>query len=143
MAAKNRYRPRKEVKMWLYLDKPDEARLINFIKHCKATRTFARMLRNGIRLMWSLGEKDVSVLFELFPWIEESMKPSSPAPDNSDIERQIAELKRIIMEQGGIAAPPAHYPVMKSPTAPPVAAIQAAKAADASTIADNFLAFIQ
>jgi len=142
----SRYRPRKQFKFFLYRDKDDESRLIEFIEYCKSTRHMARVIRDGIRLMWSLGEGKTDVLYELFPWLQQQMKPtpSTHTSDNSDLERQIADLKRIILQQGGISLPelPANYPLMKAPAAPIVAA-KVAPIPDASAIADNFLNFIQ
>jgi hypothetical protein len=141
--AKARYRPRKEIKMWLYRDKNDESRLIDFVQYCKQTRQFAKMLRNGIRLMWSLGEGDTTVLYELFPWLQTQHTLKQPAPDTESLERQIADLKRIMLEQGNINPAPAHYPMLKPSNAPPVVAPKSAPMADAGAIADDFLAFIQ
>jgi hypothetical protein len=107
-----RYRPRKEFKFWLYHDLPEDKRLMEFIQFCKTTQQFARMVRNGLRLMWSLGEGDTSVLHELFPWTKTQPTLPAPAADTEKLERQIADLKRIMLEQGsllalGEGAPPA------------------------------------
>jgi hypothetical protein len=59
------------------------------------------------------------------------------------LERQIADLKRIMLEQGSINQAPAHYPMLKPSIAPPVVAPKSAPVADAGAIADDFLAFIQ
>ncbi|MEO8609531.1 MAG: hypothetical protein ABI690_16690 [Chloroflexota bacterium] len=141
--AKARYRPRKEIKMWLYRDKADESRLIDFVQYCKQTRQLARVLRNGIRLMWSLGEGNTEILYELFPWLQTQAALIPPAPDTENLERQIADLKQIILQQGSISVPSAGYPLMKQIGAPPVVTPKNAPAADAGAIADNFLAFIQ
>lgn len=112
-----RYRPRQVFKFWLFLDKDEESRLVEFINYCKTKRSFARVVRDGIRLMWSLGEGDTTVLFELFPGLHAHLQPVQTAPtppDTSHLERQIADLKRLIMEQGAISAPPKDYPQMKS-----------------------------
>lgn len=130
---------------WLDCDKDDELLVAEQVNELKRKRSFSSVLRDGIMIVSELRQGKVDLLLKLYPFVADMIRQATPppAPDNSDIERQIAELKRIIMEQGGITAPPANYPVMKSPTAPPVAAVQAAQAADASTISDNFLAFIQ
>ena len=140
---KARYRPRKEIKMWLYRDKDDENRLIDFVQYCKQTRQFARMLRNGIRLMWSLGEGDTSILYELFPWTRPQAALLPPMPDTANLERQIADLKRIMLEQGTAKTPYTTYPMLQSNIAAPAVTLKTAPIADASTIADNFLEFIQ
>lgn len=87
-----RYRPRKEVKMWLYTDKPDEEKLVGYVTYLKQTRKLAQAVRNGLRLLWSLGEGDTTVLFELFPHLEAQLAshfaPPTP-PDSGDMQRQI------------------------------------------------------
>jgi hypothetical protein len=138
-----KYRPRNEFKFWLFLDKPEELRLVEFIKYCKQTRKWARIVRDGIRLMWSLGEGDTSVLYELFPWTRPQATLLAPVPDTENLERQIADLKRIMLEQGGIKTTTSNYPLLKPSNTPPVVTPKSAPMADAGAIADNFLAFIQ
>ena len=138
-----RYRPRKEFKFWLYHDLAEDKRLMEFISFCKTTQQFARMVRNGLRLMWSLGEGETFVLYELFPWTRPSAAIQSPAPDTEKLEQQIADLKRIMLEQGSISVSPASYPMLKSSSAAPAVTIKNAPVADAGAIADDFLAFIQ
>lgn len=107
-----RYRPRREFKFWLFMDKQEESRLVDFIEYCKKTRSFSRVVRNGIRLMWSLGEGDTSVLFELFPGLRTQLVPVVK-PDTDNLERQILDLKKLILEQnanGGRALPAADKP---------------------------------
>lgn len=147
--ATGRFRPRKEFKFWLFHDIAEDVRLMEFIQFCKSKRKFASVIRSGIRLMWSLGEGDTSVLFELFPTLKselihvKDLPPPPPAPDNSKLEREIAELKKLILEQGNIQVPPKDYPSMKPAALPPTVQAKAAPIADAGAIADNFLAFIQ
>ena len=138
-----RYRPRKEFKFWLYHDLDEDKRLMEFIRFCKTTQQFACMVRNGLRLMWSLGEGNTAVLYELFPWIQTQNTPTKTVPDTENLERQIADLKRFMLEQGNISAPSANYSMLKSSSAPPAITPKNAQAADAAAIADNFLAFIQ
>lgn len=138
-----RYRPRKEFKFWLYHDLNEDKRLMDFIRFCKSTQQFACMVRNGLRLMWSLGEGNTTILYELFPWLQTQNALKNPTPETDNLERQIAELKHIMLEQGNINQAPAHYPMLKPSNAPPVVAPKAAPVADAGAIADNFLAFIQ
>jgi hypothetical protein len=72
-----RYRPRKLFKFWLYHDLAGDTRLMDYIAYLHRTRQFARTLRNGLRLMWTLGEGDLSVLFELFPGLQSRLAPSN------------------------------------------------------------------
>lgn len=117
---------------------------MEFIRFCKDTQQFARMVRNGLRLMWSLGEGDTTVLHELFPWTRPQVALLPSMLDTENLERQIADLKRIMLEQGSsIRVPSANYPMLKSSNVPPAATLKTAPIADASVIADDFLAFIQ
>lgn len=91
-----KYRPRKEFKFWLYHDLSEDSRLMEFIAYCKATRQFARVVRDGIRLIWSLREGNTDVLFELFPHLERQFKP--------DAETLIEQFRQMLMQQQ-VAAP--------------------------------------
>jgi hypothetical protein len=71
-----RYRPRKLFKFWLYHDRLEDQRLMDYIDYLRKTRQFASTLRQGLRLMWTLGEGDLSVLFELFPSLRSQFMPN-------------------------------------------------------------------
>ncbi len=75
MTTQRRYRPRKEFKFWLYHDLVEDTRLMDYIDYLRKTRQFAKSVRNGLRLMWTLGEGDLSVLFELFPSLRSQFMP--------------------------------------------------------------------
>jgi hypothetical protein len=85
-----KYRPRKEFKFWLYHDLNEDSRLMEFIQYCKATRQFARVVRDGIRLIWSLREGNNAVLFELFPHLEREFKP--------DAEELIEQFRQMLLQ---------------------------------------------
>lgn len=93
-----RFRPRKEFKFWLYHDIAEDVKLMEYIAYLYASRQFARTIRNGLRLMWTLGQGDLSVLFELFPGIKSSL--------NSQYREDIDELKRLIKENCNSSAQP-------------------------------------
>jgi hypothetical protein len=96
-----KYRPRKEFKFWLYHDRNDDSRLMEFIQYCKSTRQFAKVVRDGIRLIWSLREGNTSVLFELFPHLERQFNP--------DAENLIAEFRDMLLQHRNQPAPqPVH-----------------------------------
>lgn len=92
-----RYRPRKEYKFWLFHDLPEHQRLMDFISYCKQTRQFAKVIRDGIRLIWSLREGNLSVLFELFPHLERQFNP--------DAEDLIAEFREMLLVHRNEPAP--------------------------------------
>ncbi|MEO8613066.1 MAG: hypothetical protein ABI690_34555 [Chloroflexota bacterium] len=138
--ATNRFRLR--FPFWLDMKKPEEAILADQIEILKNQRSFAPTVRDGIRLIVDLRAGQLVVLFELFPWIAEALEPPAQ-PHNSDLERQIADLKQIILQQGSMGVPPAGYGMMKQIGAPPMVTTKTTPAADAGAIADSFLAFIQ
>lgn len=105
------------VNFWLDDTKPDELAVGQVVLELKKKRQFAGVIRDGIRLITSLRDHQIDVLLSLFPWVEDAIRARMPAPtsapDTGDLQRQIADLKRVIMQQG-IAAPPVDgYPVMK------------------------------
>ena len=91
-----RYRPRKEFKFWLYHDLAEDTRLMEYIQFLVRTRRFATTIRNGLRLMWTLGQGDLSVLFDLFPTLR-----SQFTPDNTAL---IEEFRRLLHEQSHVPA---------------------------------------
>lgn len=150
MAKQRRFRPRKQLRFWLYTDLESDSWMLEIIAYWKARKQFATKIKDGLRLMWSLGQGQLDVLFELFPQIEHQLiaKYSPPtAPDTDKLERDMAEIKKLILESGSIQAPPKDYPSMKPVTVPlpalPKAEVKAAAMPSASEIADNFLAFLQ
>lgn len=143
-----RYRPRKELKFWLYHDVESDSRLLDYIAFLKQTRQFATYVKRGLRLLWTLGEGDLTYLFELFPQLAERLNPPPAPPDKGDLQRMIetsvqTSVQAAMMNLPTIPAPPTGYPSMKPSAAPPVGQTKAAPQADASAIADDFLAFIQ
>jgi hypothetical protein len=82
-----RYRPRKLFKFWLYRDLVEDTRLMDYIAYLYKTRQFATTVRNGLRLMWTLGEGDLSVLFELFPGLQSKLTPR-----NDDLIEQFRQM---------------------------------------------------
>lgn len=144
-----RYRPRKEYKFWLYTDLVADSRLMEFIAYLKTTRQFATYIKRGLKLLWTLQEGDLTYLFELFPQLAERLNPPPAPPDKGDLERLIqgavhTSVKAAMLEMPSLPATiPAAAPLKPSGSAPPALAAKNAPVADASTIADNFLAFIQ
>jgi len=111
-----RYRPRKLFKFWLYQDLAEDTRLMEYIDYLRKTRQFATMVRNGLRLMWTLGQGDLSVLFDLFPTLRAQF-----TPDNSAL---IEEFRLMLQTQSAAAVPalpPGLKPIaMNKPIAMPI-----------------------
>ncbi len=93
---KRNYIPRKQFKFWLRLDVDREIKLIEFSEYLIKTNQFATTVRNGLRLMWSLGQGDTSVLLELFPKVVQQLYPDQTA--------LIATFQAMI-EKGGVSVP--------------------------------------
>lgn len=111
--ADNRRRVRLPV--WLDLNKQDEAFIADEVADLKNNRRFASTVRDAMRLILDLRAGRLDVLLMLFPWIQEALTPAATPPDTENLERQIAELKQLMIEQGGnridpdapmVAAPP-------------------------------------
>jgi len=113
----SRYRPRRQFKFLLYQDVDMELILTDFILRLKGERKFATVVKNGLRLMGSLMEKNLSVLLELFPWIEAAILTSAPkppsAPDSGNLERLIQGAVQSSVQQALMNMPslPATTPV--------------------------------
>ena len=92
------YIPRREFKFWLRTDREGEAGLIDYIDFLRKTRQFATKVKQGLRLIWSLGEGDTSVLRELFPHIvdqiEYEMIKQESDGDKGGISSQLEEIKK-------------------------------------------------
>jgi hypothetical protein len=90
MAAK---RYREKFTFWLDLVKDDEFALAEIVAELKKSRTFAKTIRDGIRLMIDLKNGSVKVLRELFPFVFETVAAVL------EEERVQLERERIKMEQ--------------------------------------------
>lgn len=101
---------------WLNARKDDELVLLETIDQLKKQRSFTATLRDGIRLIVDLRSGKLDVLFELFPFVKERLSTLATPTPSGDLEREIADLRRLIIEQGGIVAPPQGYPTMKHAT---------------------------
>lgn len=54
---------------WLDVNKEEESEIADTIEELKQERSFAQTIREGIKLITSLREGSLDVLFELFPWV--------------------------------------------------------------------------
>jgi len=118
MVAKARYRPRRQFKFLLYQDVDMELVLTDFIARLKSERKYVTVIRNGLRLMGSLMQNDLSVLDELFPWVRESILASAPKtppapPSNGNLEHIIQSTVQASVQQAFMNMPslPATTPV--------------------------------
>lgn len=68
-------RPKKEYSFSLYHDQIEEARLMEYIDYLKKMNQFPKSVQNGLRLLWTLGEGNLSLLFELYPPLRSQFMP--------------------------------------------------------------------
>lgn len=113
----SRYRPRRGFNFALYQDLPMEQVLTDFIVQLKKERKYVTTLKNGLRLMGSLMQRDLSVLDELFPFVREAILASvpkvEPTPSSGDLERMAARAAQLAAQQVVMQMPglPATTPV--------------------------------
>lgn len=106
---------RKRIDFWVDKEKPDDKRVLKTVEALRKKRDFAQTVKDGIMVMSQLAKGKTDLLFKLHPWIVDKILASAPKTDTTDLEKQIAELKRIVLERGGesIPPPPPNYPQMK------------------------------
>jgi len=88
---------------WLDYNKDIELLLAETIDDLKRKRSFAKTIRDGIRLICDLRKGRVDVLFELFPWVKaEFMAGVQPkeTPGEKALREQLARLEKMLIEQG-------------------------------------------
>jgi len=78
---------RRRFVFWLNDTKSDENELIGQVYELKRQRSFTATIRDGMRLITSLRDGDLDVLFELFPWVRaefakyiQSLQQATAAP---------------------------------------------------------------
>lgn len=100
---------------YLNFQKDDELLVAERIDDLKRRRSFTSVIREGIIIISELREGRVDTLLAHYPWIVDVIKAPQPPPDDGDLRREIADLKRIMLERGGasLPPPPAGYPQMK------------------------------
>lgn len=134
---------------WLDTNKDEERLLMELIGELKRKRRFAKVVRDGIRLVVDLREGRIEVLTELFPWITERLSnaPVKVTENNDRLHREIADLKKVILEQRTVPedAPLVAAPVLKSvqkaqtPAPADLPTLKVSKARGDSSAASNFL----
>lgn len=99
---------------YLNFQKDDELLVAERIDDLKRRRSFTSVVREGIIIISELREGRVDTLLRLYPWIVDVIRtPQPPPPDDGDLKHEISLLRKLILEQGSIQAPPRDYPQMK------------------------------
>jgi len=100
MARKQRFRLR--FTFWLDMLDHEEQALAEQIETLKTQRTFAKTIRDGIRLISDLRAGKLDVLFELFPWVRAEflagVQPQKTAGE-LELQRQLERLEKLLTEQ--------------------------------------------
>lgn len=90
-------------KFWLDLTKADQDHLDEQINELKQARTFTQTVREGIRLICDLRQGNVTVLFELFPWIKADLlvdvQPQETVGEKA-IREQLERIEAQLARQG-------------------------------------------
>lgn len=90
---------RLQFKFWLDVNKPDEFELAEMLDTLKEKHLYASSIRDGLRLIHSLREGRLDILFALFPWIEDELKAQITLPDNAQLYEEIETIKDLIIRQ--------------------------------------------
>jgi len=103
-------------RFWLDVNRHDEEAIADTIEVLKNDRTFTSVIRDGIRLVTSLRNGDLSVLLELFPDVKEKLTHKNTTRQLSAIELLINEMRREAQQPKQIIG--TIQPLIK-PVAPP------------------------
>jgi hypothetical protein len=115
LVATKRFRLR--YTFWLNLIDPAENLIAERIEALKADRTFAKTMRDGIRLICNLRAGRLDVLFELFPWVKAEflagVQPQQTAGELA-LQQQLTRLEKLLTEQINVVQHPS--PVLQPVT---------------------------
>ena len=125
-------RRRRMVKFWLDVKHADQQWIAEVVEELRKRRQLARTIREGISLVVTLRQGDLSVLDELFPFVRESTQTASAMPPSEQFNAILRELDELKAQQGR-ALPAASQ--RQNRTAVEVTASKAS----AETVAKNFL----
>lgn len=84
---------------WLDIRRDEEYVVAEQIQLLKSQRAFAKTIRDGIRLICDLRAGNISVLLELFPFVQAKLASQtvSSSTDNSDLKHEIETLKALLL----------------------------------------------
>jgi hypothetical protein len=108
---------------WLDLNDQEESQLAEHIDQLKTQRSFAKTIRDGIRLIADLRAGKLDVLFELFPWTgaaflaATTQPPIVHSPSSDEIKREFASLKDLILRTNALPIGDGPVPAPQSPMA--------------------------
>lgn len=106
---------RMQFKFWLDTTKTEEYQIAEAVEELKQKRTFAKTIRDGIRLVLDLRAGRWEVLRELFPWVVDAIYDAAradlqaqtgvklddaPVPDA--IQAKLDRLEKLLLQQGAL-----------------------------------------
>src|ERR1044071_8335074 len=94
---------RMRISFLLDVAKNCDCETFEIIQAMKAKREFRRSVILGLRIVWEAGQGKFDTLIATYPCIIEKLQVKStplPPTDNSDLVNEIAQLRRLILEQG-------------------------------------------
>lgn len=146
-------------KFWLNVDNEAEHNIAEKIEALKARRTFAKTIRDGIRLICDLRAGRWDVLRELFPWVIDAiydavqadilaqtppMAKLDDAPVPDALQARLDRLEQLLLQQGALPIeqqPPALTPIPLLPDDEPKIEVREAQSDEKP--AYNFLRSLQ
>lgn len=91
-------RQRRLYKFWLNLADSMEYNVAEICEYAKSRREYAKIIRDGIRLVWDLRQGQTTVLAELFPWVLNQPQPQQQGRAASEqfvtMLREVAQPER-------------------------------------------------
>ena len=125
-------RRRRMVKFWLDVKHADQQWIAEVVEELRKRRQLARTIREGISLVVTLRQGDLSVLDELFPFVRESTQTTSAMQPSEQFNAILRELNELKAQQGRA------LPVASQRQNLATVEVTASKAS-AETVAKNFL----
>lgn len=85
-------------------EEADIAAMVYYLKYGgegSPGRIFAKTIRDGIRLVWSLRRGDLNVLFELFPWVQAEFagRAGATVGQSPKLTSQLERIEQLLLEQ--------------------------------------------
>jgi len=79
-----------QFKFWLDANSERDKPIGEYLEAEKSRRKMTATIRDGVRLIQSLRNRDTSVLLELFPWIRDAFQPETPGDGMNALLQKIA-----------------------------------------------------
>ncbi len=93
-------RRRQMVKFWLEMKHADQQWIADVVAELRKRRQLARTIREGIALVVTLRQGDLSVLDELFPFVRESTQTPTSIQASEQFNAILRELNELKAQQG-------------------------------------------